>query len=126
MGKPFSFKARLKSFSYAYSGIKKAIQTEHNLRIHLVLAGFAVFLGFFLKITFFEWSVILICIGAVIASEIFNSAIENMVNLISPEIQPLAGRAKDMAAGAVLVFSAMAFLVGILIFAPKLYHLLIQ
>ncbi len=125
MEKPFLFKERLKSFTYAFRGIKKAVRNEHNLRIHLISAVMAVFLGFILKLNTIEWSLILVCIALVIAAELFNSALEHIVNLVSPGQHKLAGLAKDFAAAAVLVFSILSFLVGILVFGPKLYYFLI-
>lgn len=123
MPKPFSFRARIQSFLPAFKGIKDAFLNEHNLRIHAVFMFFVVLLSAFLNLNAVEWSILIICIALVIGAEIMNTAIEKLVNLISPEISAKAGRIKDLAAGAVLIFTIMAILAGLLILGPKLYHL---
>ena len=74
--------------------------------------------GFFFEIHRIEWIAIIICIGVVIAAEAFNTAIERLVNLTSPEWNPIAGEAKDIAAGAVLICAVAAAIVGLVIFIP--------
>ena len=73
-----------------------------------------------MKISLIEWALIIICIGLVFSAEAFNSAVERLVDLISPEQNHLAGVIKDLAAGAVLITAVAAFAVGIIIFIPKL------
>jgi len=115
--------ARLKSFSYAFNGIKYAILTQHNFYIHIFLTTIAILLGFLLKINNNEWIAIIIVIGLVISAEIFNTAIEEIVNLVSPEKNKKAGIIKDLAAGAVLTLATVALITGIIIFLPKLIAL---
>ena len=124
MSKIFSVADRLKSFVYAFKGIKYVLSTQHNFQIHIVLAIIAVLLGFLLKITEAEWISIIIVIGMVLAAEIFNTSIEELVNLASPEINKKAGVIKDMAAAAVLILSLAALITGIIIFLPKIIELL--
>ena len=124
MSKIFSIADRLKSFVYAFKGIKYALSTQHNFQIHIVLALIAVLLGFLLKITVAEWISIIIVIGMVLAAEIFNTSIEELVNLASPEINKKAGVIKDLAAAAVLILSIAALITGIIIFLPKIIELL--
>lgn len=124
MSKAFSIKNRLKSFAYAYNGIKHTILTQHNFLVHIALATIAVLLGFLLKISIAEWTSIVIVIGMVMAAEIFNSSIEELVNLISPERNVKAGIIKDLAAGAVLILAIAAFITGTIIFLPKIIELL--
>ena len=100
---PFSIKKRLKSFTYAGKGIKSFVCREHNVWIHLSIALLTIMAGFFFEIHRIEWIAIIICIGVVIAAEAFNTAIERLVNLTSPEWNPIAGEVKDIAAGAVLI-----------------------
>lgn len=114
---------RIKSFLYAGTGIKEVVLAEMNMRIHIVVALLVVICGFVLGITIFEWLVCLICIALVITAEMFNTAIETVVNLVSPQKNSLARKAKDVAAGAVLVSAIFAAIAGLLIFVPKLYLL---
>jgi diacylglycerol kinase (ATP) len=76
--------------------------------------------GFFFRIARLEWCAIVTAIGLVWAAEGLNTAIENVVDLVSPEYHPLAGRAKDIAAGAVLCAALLAAIIGALVFAPYL------
>ncbi|MBC8321115.1 MAG: diacylglycerol kinase family protein [Bacteroidetes bacterium] len=124
MPKAFSVGDRLKSFVFAFNGIKNAVLTQHNLLIHIVLAIIALLLGFLLKISMVEWISIIIVIGMVMAAEIFNSSIEELVNLISPVKNDKARIIKDMSAGAVLIVAVAAFITGVIIFLPKILRLL--
>ena len=114
----FSIKKRLKSFTYAWKGIRGFVCREHNVWIHLTMAMLVIIAGFIFDIEKFEWVAIIICIGVVIAAEAFNTAIERLVNLVSPEWHPIAGEVKDIAAGAVLICAIAAAIVGLVIFIP--------
>lgn len=123
MSEPFNFKKRLKSFGYAWKGITHFIRKEHNAWIHcaaVLLVGSA---GFYYRISKEEWLVILLCFALVLAAEAFNTAIERLVDLISPTHHPLAGEAKDVAAGAVLICAIIAAIAGLLIFAPYMFNI---
>lgn len=122
--KSFSFKARLMSFSYAFKGIREVFKTQHNAWIHLVVAGLVAASGFWLDLSQVEWMAVILATGLVFAAETFNSAIELMVDKISPHHDPLAGKIKDMAAGAVLFAAIAAAIIGFIIFAPKLMEFL--
>ena len=124
MSKKFSITDRLKSFSYAINGLRYSILTQHNILIHIILAIIAIILGFLLKISSFEWVAIIIVIGLVISAEIFNTSIEELVNLVSPQKNEKAGIIKDLAAGAVLILAITAFITGLIIFLPKIIILL--
>lgn len=124
MMKKFSVKDRLRSFVYAYNGIKYTYVTQHNFLIHIVFALIAILLGIILGISNLEWIAIIIVIGLVLTAEIFNSSIEELVNLLSPERNVKAGVIKDLAAGAVLISAIAAFLTGAIIFLPKIFELL--
>ena len=93
------------------------------MRIHLIAAILAILLSFFLQITTIEWCLILICIFLVMAAEIFNSAIEYGIDLVTKEKQDLAKKAKDAAAGAVLVLAFLSLIVGAIVFIPKILML---
>ncbi len=122
--KKFALKDRLKSFVYAFNGIRHVIVSQHNIWIHIVLACVAIALGFIFNIHALEWIGIVLCIGLVLAAEVFNSAIEALVDLVSPVYNKKAGLIKDMAAAAVLITALMAVIVGCIIFIPHIYNLL--
>lgn len=107
-----------KSFRYAVEGILTATK-EQNMRFHLVSAVIVVLAGLITGLSITEWLIIILIMALVIATEMVNSAIERVVDLASPEIHPLAKQAKDMAAGAVLVFAVASVIIGLLIFLPK-------
>ena len=120
MGEKFSWKKRGKSFIYAARGIKSFITREHNAWIHAAVTAIVVAAGFALHITRGEWIAIALCIGIVFAAEAFNTAIERLVNIVSPGYDKRAGFVKDIAAGAVLICAIMAVAVGMLVFVPRL------
>lgn len=117
---PYDYKKQLRSFGYAWKGIRCCVGKEQNLSFHLIATVCVVIAGFALGITRTEWICIILCIGIVIAAELFNSAIERLVDLVSPQRHPLAGQIKDIAAGAVLVCALAAMVVGLVIFIPYL------
>lgn len=112
-------KKRIKSFGYAGRGIWSTLRSEPNMKIHLGVAIIVICCGFSLSINTTEWILCLICFGLVLGSEMLNTAIENVVDLASPSQNQLAGRAKDVAAGAVLICSIISVIIGLLIFVPK-------
>lgn len=116
----YDFKKQLRSFGYAWKGIRCCVGKEQNLSFHLIATVLVVIAGWQLGITRTEWAILLLCIGMVIAAELFNTAIEKLVDLVSPGRHPLAGQVKDIAAGAVLVCAATAAMVGLIIFVPYL------
>ncbi len=116
--------ARLRSFGHAFRGLAICFRTQANARIHALAALLAVVLGFVLKIAAWEWCAVVVSIASVWAAECFNTAMEGVVDFVSPERQPLAGRIKDLAAGAVLAVAIGAAVVGAIIFGPKLWALL--
>lgn len=120
----FRISSRISSFRYAYEGIISLIKNEHNSRIHLIAAVLAVILGFILKISRFEWICITIVIGLVFIAEFINSAIEQIVDFIEPEVDPRIKQIKDYAAASVLVAAIVALIVGGLIFIPGLAELI--
>lgn len=117
--KSFSIKSRINSFIYAFNGIKSLFRTEQNAWIHLIAASLAIFLGIMFKINYREWGLVAIAIGTVFVAEIFNTAIELLTDMISPEINEKAKKVKDLAAGGVLIASVMAAIIGMIIFLPR-------
>ncbi len=109
----------LYSFYYAFRGIITAIKEERNMKIHVSIATLVVILGLLLPLSKIEWFSIIIIISLVISAEIFNTAIETVVNLVSPKYNELAKKAKDLSAGAVLVLAICSVIIGLIIFMPK-------
>jgi diacylglycerol kinase len=122
--KKFSLKSRFGSFRFALNGIVSLLKYEHNSRIHLLAAVVAVFTGIFLKIDHYEWSLLAIVIGLVFLTELLNSSLESLADIIDPEWNDLIMKAKDYSAAAVLISSIIAIVVGGLIFIPKFADLL--
>lgn len=121
----FSVSRLIKSFAYALHGIWYVSKHERNMHVHWVAVIVVVGIGYGLHLSVTEWCLIALCIGSVLTAELFNSAIETLTNLVSPQYNEQAGKVKDIAAGAVLVAALAAVIVGLLIFLPKLYVLLL-
>lgn len=119
----FTLRKRLRSFRYAFNGIRLLIAKEHNAWIHCFATVCVVIAGFLLEISKMEWISCVIVIGAVLAAEAVNSAMEAIADFVSPEYSEAIKRAKDMAAGAVLLMAIAAAIVGGIIFFPKLIAL---
>lgn len=116
----YSLRSRVKSFGYAIKGIGSCALTEPNFQIHLLAAVVAITTGALLDISPNEWLWIGLAIALVLGMEMVNTAVEKLTDLISPEENPLAGKAKDIAAGAVLICALFALIVAGIIFLPKL------
>lgn len=108
-----------KSFGFAIVGIKTELKKGRNFRIQILAGIIAIILGVVLKIPTAEWLALILIIASVLILELINTAIEEIVDLVSPEIQPKAKIAKDVSAGAVLVASIAAVFIGIFLFIPK-------
>ncbi len=114
----------ISSFKYAFQGMFSALKTERNLKIHVTIMILVIIAGIVLKISKIEWIICIILFGLVIGGEMLNSAIETVVDIAMPDINPKAKFAKDAAAGAVLVFAIASAIIGFMIFGPKLIALL--
>lgn len=114
---------KISSFKHAARGIYLLIKTQRNGRFHFLAAVMAIFLGVYTELSLPEWCLVILCIGMVISLEGMNTGLEFLTDLVSPEYHKLAGNAKDVAAGAVLVGSVAALVIGFLLFVPKLVHL---
>ena len=123
-GKIFSFRQRLQSFRYAFRGIGFMIKTQHNFWVHLGITILVVAAGLFFRISLNDWMLIILAIGLVLSAETFNTAIEQLTDLVHPDTHPVAGRVKDVAAGAVLLAALAAAFIGLLIFVPKIMAIL--
>ncbi|MFZ9859167.1 MAG: diacylglycerol kinase [Roseiflexaceae bacterium] len=110
------------SFGYAIQGIVHGAWPQRNFRIHLVATVVVSLIAWWLECTRIEWAILLITMGFVLVSETVNTAIETVVDLVSPAHHELAGRAKDVAAGAVLLAALTAFGVACAILVPRLYE----
>lgn len=113
-------KSRIKSFGYAFKGLKTMLKEEPNFWIHLLAALMVISAGFWFKITAYEWIAVLFAIAMVLAAEIFNTAIENLSDAITKEQNPHIKKTKDLAAAAVLITTIFALIIGLIIFLPKL------
>mgnify|MGYP005850685203 CR=1 FL=1 len=103
------------SFKHAWAGIVYVVRTQRNARIHLAIAAAAVGLGLWIGLTLTQWAVVAVVAGMVLAAEWLNTAVEAVVDLITPDYHPLAKVAKDAAAAAVLLSAIIAVVVGILL-----------
>lgn len=112
----------LLSFVYAIEGIIVSIKEERNIKIHLLAIIVTIIMGIIYKISQTEWIVCIILFGLVISSELLNTAIENTVDLVTEEKKPFAKKAKDAAAGAVLINSIIAAIIAFIIWIPKILN----
>jgi diacylglycerol kinase len=110
----------LKSFVFAFNGIKICFTSETNFKIHVLLAAVAVLLGVVFFISATEWAVIIFCIAFVISMEMINTAIEKLCDVVTKDIHPGIKKIKDISAGAVLVAAGSSFIIGSIIFLPKI------
>ena len=120
----FSIKKRIKSFSYAFAGLKVLFREEHNSWIHATATVLVVAAGFLFLISYMEWIAILIVIGMVFSAEIINSSLERTADFVKAERDDRKRDIKDLGAAAVLVCAIVAAIVGIIIFLPKILSLL--
>ncbi len=118
--KNFTIRARLRSFRFAIKGLIVLFPSEHNLWIHSLAAVVAILLGVILNVNRYEWIAIIIAIGMVFSAEIFNSAIERIVDYFSPERDDKAGMIKNISAAAVLVTAIASLITGLIIFLPRI------
>jgi diacylglycerol kinase (ATP) len=116
---PFSIKARLKSFAYAWSGILQFFRKEHNAQLHLASTFVVVALALYLKVSSMEALLLIFSVGFVWVTEMINTAVEKTMDFITLEKRNEVKHIKDLAAGAVLVASITALATGFFIFIPK-------
>ncbi len=116
----FKFKARIKSFYFAGRGIAYMMQSQHNAWIHALGTLMVIALGFICKLQRIDWCIILLAIMAVWTAETLNTALEFLADVTSPNFHPLVAKAKDVAAGAVLITAICAGIIGLIVFLPYL------
>jgi diacylglycerol kinase (ATP) len=113
------------SFRYAFAGLRYLLWTQRNAKIHSALGLAAVALGFILGIDHYEWLVLILTIAMVLGAEGVNTAVEAAVDLASPDYHPLAKIAKDVGAGTVLLTAIASIVVGMVLFLPRLWLILL-
>jgi diacylglycerol kinase len=111
-----------RSFSYALRGIGTVFKEEFNARVHLLAAMVVIVLGFVLKVSAWEWIILILVMGGVFTMELINTSIEKLADLYSTEFNPKIKKIKDLSAGAVLVASITALLMGFIIILPKILN----
>ena len=114
----------MKAFLYALKGLAEGIKSQLNMKVHIVVTAIVLLTGYLLNIEPHEWKWLIICIGFVIVTELINTAIEYLVNFISPNYHPLAGKIKDLSAAGVLIAALTALIIGLTIFIPRVMFLL--
>ena len=110
----------LRSFLFALRGLKDCLLHEKNFRIQFAIALLTAVAGFFFTISYLEWLAILICFAIILSLEIINSAIEKLCDLVDSTFNTSVKRIKDMAAAAVLISAIITFIIGCIIFLPKI------
>ena len=110
----------INSFRFAINGIRSVWCEEENFRIEIVIGVIVLLMGFILDLLIIEWIFIIGCIGAVIAAEMLNTAVEDLCNKIEPNADPVIGKIKDIMGGFVLVVSLVSVTIGIIIFSDYL------
>lgn len=118
------FRRLMRSFKYAFTGIKYVLKTQPNMKVHSVVGLIAIAGGFFFHISESEWLALVIVIGFVLILEVVNTAVETLVDLYTEEFHYLAKISKDTAAGAVLLMALVSIVVGLIIFLPKIWILI--
>jgi undecaprenol kinase len=116
----------IKSFLYAWQGIKYCLNHEKNLRLEFFIAIIISSAGFYFHLSPQEWITVLLCQALVLSLEMMNTSIEKLSNMITQEIHPVIKQIKDMAAGAVLLSSIVSCIIGLIIFIPKIKLLFIK
>lgn len=112
-----------KSVVYACEGIVHALHTQRHMRFHIWAAAVAIVLGAIAGLSAAAWALLLLTIAAVMAAELLNTAVERVVDMVSPDFHPLAKAAKDAAAGAVLVLAVAAAAIGLVLLGPPLWQI---
>ena len=115
-------KKLINSFKYAFTGIATSFKTEQNMKIHIFVMILVIIAGIVFKVSLLDWVILVIMFGLVISAELFNTALETIVDMITEEKNEKAKIAKDVAAGAVLVLAIGSVIVGLIIFIPKILN----
>lgn len=113
---------RINSFRPAFAGMAHVLRTQPNAWLHSIISVAVIAVGLWLGLPTTSWATIVVMMAVVWAAEFFNTAIEAVVDLASPQIHPLAKVAKDVSAGAVVICAAAAVVVGLLVLGPPLWE----
>lgn len=116
----FSIAKRIKSFGFAFNGLRILFHEEHNSRIHFFASVLVVIAALLFKLNTYEWIAIIFSIGMVVTAEIINTAVENIADFLTTEQNNHIKKIKDLAAAAVLVSALTALTIGLIIFLPKI------
>ncbi len=117
-----TIKNRKNSFVYAFKGLIELLK-QPNSKIHLIATIVVITLGFYFNVNKTEWFILILCIAIVFTAEAINTAIEKLTDIVSPDWNEKAGKVKDVAAAGVLLSAIAAFVIGLLIFIPKIIAL---
>ncbi|AFQ45821.1 diacylglycerol kinase family protein [Desulfosporosinus meridiei] len=123
MGRIYRKPGFLRSLNQAWRGMMYTVKTQKHVQFHLFAGSAVLLLAWWSEVTRLEWLILILAIGSVIGAEVMNSAIETVVDMVQPNFHPLAGMAKDIAAGAVLVTAIQAVVIGFVVFLPPLLRL---
>ncbi len=118
MSRPLRIGERIQSFRYAWNGIRDLVRSQPNARLHLVSTVLVISLGLWKEVTPTEWCLLTLALGQVWAAEALNTAVEYLADAVTLEQNPLIGRAKDVAAGAVLIAATSSAVIGVIVFLP--------
>jgi len=110
------------SFRNAFLGIKTAMRTQTNLRVHIFIGCMVVIISILIKVSLYEFLILFLTILIVLVTEMFNTAIEFTIDLVSPEFNPIAKKVKDISAAAVLISAIFAIWIGIVVLGPKIFE----
>jgi len=116
-----NFRSFMSGFVYAAKGLIEAVRSQFSIRFHFVATIIVIALSFYYNLSVTEWCFILLSIALVWTTELLNTALEYLTDFVSPEYNYLAGKVKDIAAGAVLMTAILSACVGLIIFIPKIF-----
>ena len=122
--KKTGFAKFVQGFRFAIEGLAYAVRSQCNIQVHLGIAAFALILALILHLPRLELAIIILTITLVLSAELFNTALETVVDLVSPEFHPLAKITKDVSAAAVLVCAIGAAIIGVLIYGSAFLEIL--
>ncbi|MEM1319962.1 MAG: diacylglycerol kinase family protein [Bacteroidota bacterium] len=117
-------KQRLNSFRYAFEGLFDLVKSQPNAKIHLFATTVVIIAGFYFSISPTEWMLVTLAIVGVLSAEAFNTALEYLTDLVSPDYHLLAKKTKDVAAAGVLIMAFGAIIIGLIIFLPRILALI--
>ncbi len=112
----------LEAFRFAFAGVWYTLRTQRNMRIHVLITGAVVALGLWLRLSPYEWAILAATSGLVLISEMMNTVVEGIIDLVCPDYHPLAKMVKDVMAGAVALAAMVAVIVGLLVLGPPLWE----